>query len=58
MSIYVMRINLQWGYTDYMIPMDRFLLETDAPYFIPQGALKNSMNCSFPRHVIYTDEDR
>ena len=36
------------------IPMDRFLLETDAPYFIPHGALKNSMNCSFPRHVIYT----
>ena len=36
------------------IPMDRFLLETDAPYFIPQGALKNSMNYSFPGHVIYT----
>ena len=31
------------------IPMDRFLLETDAPYF-----MKNSMNCSFPGHVIYT----
>ena len=33
--------------------IDRILLETDAPYFLPSGARKNSMNCSFPGHVIY-----
>ena len=35
------------------VDIDRILLETDAPYFLPSGARKNSMNCSFPGHVIY-----
>ena len=35
------------------VDIDRILLETDTPYFLPSGARKNSVNCSFPGHVIY-----
>ena len=34
------------------IPLDKILLETDAPYMIPVGAKKNLKNCSFPGHIV------
>ena len=33
--------------------LDRLLLETDAPYFLPSTAVSNTWNCSFPGHVIH-----
>jgi len=38
------------------ISLDRLLLETDAPYFLPKGIDRSeySMNFSLPGHVIYT----
>ena len=33
--------------------LDRLLLETDAPYFLPSTAALNPWNCSFPGHVIH-----
>ena len=33
--------------------LDRLLLETDAPYFLPPMAASNPWNCSFPGHVIH-----
>ena len=38
------------------ISLDKLLLETDAPYFVPR-AVKNKLNCSFPGHVIHVAEE-
>ena len=35
------------------VEMDKILLETDAPYFVPERATKNLMNCSFPGQVVH-----
>ena len=35
------------------VGLDKILLETDAPYFLPTKAARNGWNCSFPGHVIH-----
>jgi len=35
------------------IPLDKLLLETDAPYFLPHNATTRVHNCAFPGHVIH-----
>jgi len=35
------------------IPLEKLLLETDAPYFLPHGASSCVHNCAFPGHVIH-----
>ena len=34
------------------VPLDRLLLETDAPYFLPKG-VEGQADCSQPGHVLY-----
>ena len=38
------------------ISLEKLLLETDAPYFVPR-AVQNKHNCSFPGHVIHVAEE-
>jgi len=33
--------------------LDRIMLETDAPYHLPEGAANSQFKCSFPGHVIH-----
>ena len=35
------------------IPLERLLLETDAPYFLPHNADTRVSNCAFPGHVVH-----
>ena len=33
--------------------LDRILLETDAPFHLPEGVINSKLKCSFPGHVIH-----
>lgn len=37
--------------------LDRILLETDAPYHLPEGAANSQFKCSFPGHVIHVAKE-
>jgi len=37
--------------------LDRILLETDAPYHLPEGAANSQFRCSFPGHVIHVAKE-
>lgn len=37
----------------HSLSLDSLVLETDAPYFVPQKARKYQENCSFPGQVIH-----